>query len=180
VAVKICKTDGCEEPVKRDRLGRGMGYCQKHFNVHLRVPKQKRDTGVCLTEGCERPVRRNRNGHGLGYCDGHFGSRGSRYVAPGTKYKQRDGYIVIKRDDGRIIGEHRAVMEEHLGRPLLRGETVHHRNGIRDDNRLENLELWYSPQPYGQRVEDLLLYAVTTHRSTLIALLGQHDDEPAA
>jgi hypothetical protein len=50
-------------------------------------------------------------------------------------------------------------MEKHVGRPLLKEETVHHKNGITDDNRIENLELWASAHPYGQRVEDLLSFA---------------------
>lgn len=69
-----------------------------------------------------------------------------------------DGYLRRSRN-GVIELQHRAVMEQHIGRALLPGETAHHKNGDRADNRIENLELWSSAQPAGQRVADKLAWA---------------------
>lgn len=55
--------------------------------------------------------------------------------------------------------EHRRVMELEIGRPLRHEETVHHINGVRSDNRIENLELWSSSHPSGQRVRDKIAWA---------------------
>ena len=60
---------------------------------------------------------------------------------------------------GNYVFEHIIVMEQILGRYLLPAETVHHRNGIRDDNHPENLELWTRPQPTGIRVSDAVAWA---------------------
>jgi len=70
----------------------------------------------------------------------------------------KDGYVVKRGVNGNKY-QHRIVMEEILGRPLLSHENVHHINGNRADNRPENLELWNTSQPKGQRVEDKVAWA---------------------
>ncbi|KAB7733337.1 hypothetical protein F5984_04365 [Rudanella paleaurantiibacter] len=68
----------------------------------------------------------------------------------------KSDYVTSK--SGRIF-EHRLVMSQKLGRPLFPYEQVHHKNGVRSDNRIENLELWSKNQPIGGRVRDLIIWA---------------------
>lgn len=77
----------------------------------------------------------------------------------------KGGYVQVRTESGngskgKYTYEHRLVMQEMIGRTLVKGETVHHKNGIRNDNRPNNLELWSEAQPYGQRVEDKVAHAI--------------------
>ena len=83
------------------------------------------------------------------------------------RHRTPDGYMTVRVRSGCWEGEHRMVLARMLGRPLRPGETAHHRNGNRDDNRPENLELWHGPRA-GQRVSEAICCPNCGHALRLI------------
>lgn len=164
---RVCSVVGCE----RKRVARG--FCYLHWeraqrNYPLDAPvrgpaRYVRWVDPCTVAGCKRKTFNT----ATGLCSMHYdrmrktGDPGQAepFTTPGAWRRDRHGYV-SRRVNGVLEIQHRVIMSEHLGRPLEPWENVHHLNGVRHDNRIENLELWVKPQPCGQRPEDLAAWVV--------------------
>lgn len=153
-ATRVC------EHCSKIYYGLGERFCSmKCYHEHAHpVPSRK----VC--EHCEKefdvPYEKANNSyrHGVKFCSISCANEHQR-----TWYIDKHGYRCTSRTVNgkqRQCYEHREVMELHLGRKLLPTETVHHKNAIRSDNRIENLELWTGRHGKGARVSDRIANAV--------------------
>lgn len=144
---------------------RGNVFCsQEHYFLWNAGKPRTRARAQAICQHCEVSFDRQRSqNRGSGtYCSTRCAAaaRGinNAPLPIGTRRPRVDGYVQIKTATG-WRPEHRVRMEEQLRRPLRDSENVHHLNGRRNDNRIENLELWVKSQPAGQRVTELVDWA---------------------
>ena len=127
--------------------------CKCDCGKETEVPANRLVTGKTKSCGCFRRARGERNVR-----ENHPSWKGGKHI--------KDGYIFLldkdhpNRNCMGYVAEHVLVMSKHLGRALIKGENVHHKNGQKDDNRIDNLELWSHSHSSGQRVEDKIKWCL--------------------